>query len=444
MVSTAELYQKYLSCHKIITDTRKITPGGIFFALKGESFNGNDFATQAIAQGCVWAVVDDPSLFDVPQCLPVEDVLSALQSLALFHRKHLSIPVMGITGTNGKTTTKDLIVEVLSQQYRVVATRGNFNNHIGVPLTLLSVAPDTDLVIVEMGANHLGEIASLCAMALPDYGMITNIGKAHLEGFGDFSGVIRAKNELYDFLREHEGHIFVNRGNPLLMRLLKDFPGTLSGYISGTAHELLADDAAAGVVCSGRVCAAHPALEVELNFGDSCLSAQTQLVGSYNLDNILAAACVGAFWHVSAHKIVFALEQYAPTNFRSQWFNTDKNQLLLDYYNANPSSMLASLQNFLSLKPAEGLVVLGDMFELGVDSLSEHRAIIQWLDQHPEMEAWVVGSSFFDAAKGRLRIKSFGTMEETKAYLTEHPLNNRTILLKGSRGMHMEQLMSFL
>ncbi len=448
MISVETLYAAFLKYRKVVTDSRKVVPGSIFFALKGEAFDGNKFALKALEEGCALAVVDDPALFGHERCLPCADVLKTLQGLASFHRERLGIPVLGITGTNGKTTTKELVISVLSRKYRVVGTSGNLNNHIGVPLTLLSVGPDAELAVVEMGANHPGEIAFLCALARPTHGLITNIGRAHLEGFGGFEGVIRTKRELYDFLDASSGMVLVNHCDALLNNLLQGFRGAIRMYDprGGFPDDVQAPkgEDRSRVLCSGAVAGTHPGLEVSLRVGDTECRVVTRLVGAYNLDNILAAVCAGTLWEVPLVEMVRALEAYEPGNQRSQWCHTGKNQLLADYYNANPSSMRAALENFVSLNPPSGVVILGDMFELGEDAEMEHREILRFLSGYPGLEVYLAGSCFEQIGKDYPAFRVFGSTNPLRDYLAAHPLHGRTILLKGSRGMRLEQLVPLL
>ncbi|MFO8002001.1 MAG: UDP-N-acetylmuramoyl-tripeptide--D-alanyl-D-alanine ligase, partial [Marinilabilia sp.] len=331
------LYEVYLESGIISTDTRKLVPGSIFFALKGDRFDGNRFAREALKQGCRLAVVDDAALKGEPGCFVVPDVLEALQQLAGYHRRNLRIPVIGITGSNGKTTTKELITSVLSQKFKVWHTPGNLNNHIGVPLTLLSMKADTEIAVVEMGANHIGEIAALCEIARPDHGLITNVGNAHLEGFGSFEGVRQGKGELYTFLKRTGGEIFINIDNHWLLDMVGDYPWI--GY--GTGNE---------AVVKGSNASAGPLLSFELTTSRvDRMPVNTNLLGLYNLENLLAAASIAHYFGVEEELVREAFENYLPENNRSQFMNTAQNRLLLDAYNANPSSMKAALDHFSTI-----------------------------------------------------------------------------------------------
>jgi len=428
-----DLYQIYTQYPKIITDSRNACPDSIFFALKGERFDGNDFAQRALSLGCNFAVVDRPEIADDRRYILVDDVLSTLQHLASEHRKKLEIPVIAITGTNGKTTTKELIKCVLGTKYEVCTTSGNLNNHIGVPLTILGISPFTQIAIIEMGANHSGEIKTLCEIARPTCGLITNIGKAHLEGFGSLEGVKQAKKELYDYLNEHNGMIFYNEENPILTGMLDHAKTTTIGFGNSGQSD-----------CWGRVVSASPYLHMELHIGEESYPVSTHLAGVYNLENLLAAAAVGYFFTVPAHRIVDALAAYTPQNNRSQVLRTARNQLLLDDYNANPTSMSKSLNNFFEQISNPRMVILGDMFELGDDAPQEHAAIVSLLFPQKDVVRVVVGKHFYEAAKDVHGIRAFREIEELKNWLAVNPPNNMFILVKGSRGMKLEQLTDLL
>jgi len=428
-----DLYQIYTKYPKIITDSRQACPYSMFFALKGEQFDGNDFAAQALASGCNHAVVDTPVVVADDRYILVDDVLSALQDLARVHRKKLNIPVIAITGTNGKTTTKELMRCVLGTKYAVYATTGNLNNHIGVPLTILGISHSIQIAIIEMGANHAGEIKTLCDIAQPTCGLITNIGKAHLEGFGGLEGVKQAKKELYDYLNECKGVIFYHAENPVLAGMLENARAETVGFGSEGQSD-----------CRGRVLSASPYLKVELHIGADSYSVSTRMAGVYNFENLLAAACVGDHFTIPAKQIVPAIETYTPQNNRSQVLRTARNQLLLDYYNANPASMVESLNNFFGQIQGSKMVILGDMFELGEEAPQEHASIVGLLVSHHDVTRVVVGKHFYQSAKDFPEIKSFREMEELKKWLADHPPGDMFILVKGSRGMRMEQLTDLL
>ncbi|MDR3236534.1 MAG: UDP-N-acetylmuramoyl-tripeptide--D-alanyl-D-alanine ligase [Prevotellaceae bacterium] len=415
--------------HPIIcTDSRNITADSIFFALKGDHFDGNRYALQALDAGVAYAVVDDTTLPPHPQLIQVVDTLKALQDLASTHRRKLGIPVIAITGTNGKTTTKELTAQVLSAKFKVGVTSGNLNNHIGVPLTLLRMTAGTQIGVVEMGANHPCEIAALCRIALPDYGLITNVGKAHLQGFGSLEGVCKAKGELYDYLAATSGAIFYNTGNPLLCRMVNERnPPKIHPYGIAENH--------AAVVCpSGD---AHPFLHLTV---EGYPDIRTHLIGNYNTDNVLAALAVGAAFGVSPDAAAAAINHYEPSNNRSQLLHTARHTIIMDAYNANPASMTAAIENFAQLPATGKYAILGDMLELGAESATEHAAIIALLKEKPFTDVLLVGTQFTQAAVGVL-FKSFADIAALRAYLRQHPIASQaTILLKASRGMHLEDI----
>jgi UDP-N-acetylmuramoyl-tripeptide--D-alanyl-D-alanine ligase len=420
------LYSMFLEAGSLATDTRKIDPGCIFLALKGDNFDGNAFAADALAKGARFAVIDDPSFASNDKMLLVDDTLTTLQQLAEHHRKQLTIPVIGITGTNGKTTTKELIHAVLSTKYQALATKGNFNNHIGVPLTLLSIKPTTEIAIVEMGANHEGEIASLCRIARPGFGLITNIGKAHLEGFGSFEGVIRAKSELYAFIRENGGRVFLNADNELLTRL--------AGKITSVTY-----GAKAGTYCHGWPEEAHPYAGVQWNSPNGLHEIKTKLVGGYNFENIMAAICVGQYFGVGLNDIISAISAYKPANNRSQTIETENNHLIMDAYNANPTSMKAAILNFRQVKSLAKMAIIGDMLELGDESPKEHAEVIRLLDESDFETVILVGPRFVSTVIPQ-HFLAFASPAEAKKWLKKYPVKKHTILVKGSRGIHLEEL----
>ncbi len=426
-----EFYTIYLQHPQVSTDSRKTIPGCLFFALKGEKFDGNLFVADALDKGCRYAIVDDPAALRDDRCIRVPDVLVFLQELAACHREHLSIPVVALTGTNGKTTTKELIQSVLKREHRVVATPGNLNNHIGVPLTLLSAAPGTEILVVEMGANHPGEIRLLAEIARPTHGLITNIGKAHLAGFGTLEGVVRAKSELFEFIRESRGHWFLNTDDPLLKQMIGDYPAI--SY--GTDQTAMVRGSE-----SGRGMYLNPTLY--LPDGSSFIT-KTNLTGSYNLCNVLASVAVGHHFGLSRESIRKGIEGYIPQNLRSQWIDTGRNRLFMDAYNANPSSMLQAIRVFHSLDLPGKVLILGDMFELGQEAESEHRAIINLLRDLNFISVYLVGPEFLKIASGS-QMAFFPGMEDLIRELTFHPLKGRTILIKGSRGMQLEKIADYL
>ena len=418
-MNTEQLHQVFLSSSGICTDTRKVEDKNIFFAIKGANFDGNSFAEEALQKGCSFAVIDNFEQKKDDRYIVVKNVLDTLQELARYHREKLNCPVIGITGTNGKTTTKELILAVLSSQFKTIATKGNLNNHIGVPLTLLSTPLDTELLIVEMGANHQGEISQLCKIASPDYGIITNIGKAHLEGFGGYDGVIKAKSELYQYIEKKEGWVFVNEKDELLL--------SLSENINRIAY---------GENCAISSCNPFVTLEYKQHIISS------KMVGKYNYDNIVAACCIGEYFGITSKNYKNSIESYQPTNNRSQVEKTQRgNTLILDAYNANPSSMLASINAFKELEGTKKTVILGDMLELGDDSIKEHQEIIDHLKQSDIFTIYLVGSEF---QKTKHNYLCFNSVKELGHYLEKNALSENSILLKGSRKLQLEKLKAIL
>lgn len=412
----------------VTTDSRMCGEGMIFFALKGENFDGNKYAQDAIDSGCVASVVDTPELKDIEGMFYVEDVLTALQSLAREYRRTFDIPVLGLTGSNGKTTTKELTSAVLSQKFKVHATKGNFNNHIGVPLTLLSAPRDTELLVVEMGANHVGEIADLCAIAEPTCGLITNIGRAHLEGFGGIEGVKKGKGELFDFLRLSQDSIaFVNANHKALLEISE---GLICRYYGSAEH-----------APSSRFIEGGERRLVWAEGGEESEALPVQLEGDYNLDNITTAIAVGLHFNVNRELIGQAISNYTPSNNRSQTTTTGRNTVLLDAYNANPSSMTEALNSFAKNIKGDKLVILGDMRELGEYSHEAHKEIVG-LCERLGLEALYVGEEFYAVTDGGA--KYFATTDDLKRVLEVEVVKGKTVLLKGSRGMRMEQLLPLL
>lgn len=430
MINT--LYSAYLQSHTVTTDSRAITPGCIFFAFRGANFDGNAFTPQALEQGAALCVISDPKYKVDDRCLVVDDVLATLQALAKHHRQQLSIPVIGITGTNGKTTTKELVHAVLSRRYRTSATTGNHNNHLGVPLTLLSIPPKAEIAIIEMGANHPGEIAALCDIAQPGFGLITNVGRAHLEGFGSFEGVISTKTELYRHLSTRKGTAFVNADNEILTSKAAEYGLTTISYGANASAQV-----------SGHLVGSDPYMKFYMEDGDNVYSIQSQLLGNYNFDNAMAAAAVGRYFRVDHWDIKEAIEQYAPANKRSQYKLTQHNALILDCYNANPSSMKVALDNFETLNKPHKVAMLGGMKELGSASQQEHESIAQRL-VNMGIQGVLVGPEFEFAKTMAPSICWFANVDAAIAHYKEHPLNNATILLKGSNGTQMWRLEDIL
>lgn len=425
-MTTEELYHIYLKHPSIQTDTRKLKPGDIFFALKGENFNGNTFAQQALSDGARFAVIDEKKYEIAGKTILVKDVLNALQQLAYYHRLKFSIPVLAITGSNGKTTTKELIHAVLSSTYITYTTEGNLNNQIGIPLTILKIRPDAEIAVIEMGANHQKEIASYCSYTLPTHGIITNCGKAHLEGFGGVEGVKKGKGELYDYLRSHQGTAFVMRDYDYLQDMSQ---GIANIFTYGTAH---AD-------VEGQVVKSETFLELTINKGAKISSVKTQLVGDYNFPNVLAAIAVGKYFKVSDASMKAAIENYFPTNSRSQLLVIGTNTIILDAYNANPSSMKLAIENFAGQSGGNKVLMLGGMAELGEESLAEHRAIIDMIKKSKWKEVVLVGGDFL---KIQHPYTSFTLAAEAKEWLQQQHFENTRILIKGSRSMEMEKVLN--
>ena len=441
MISVEELYELYKKCSGITTDSRQIKDGVMFFALKGETFDGNDFAEEALKAGAKYAVVDrfllEGTAYKGRKCIVVQDSLSMLQKLAAYHRKQFDIPVVGITGTNGKTTTKELVTTVLSQKFNVVATQANFNNHIGVPLTLFQLNEHTELAVVEMGASAPGEIDALTQISQPTCGLITTVGKAHLQGFGSFEGVKKTKGELYDHLRQKGGMIFYNADNPDLCDMIS--------YRTGlrTRRYGVREQGVRILPATGE----SPYLRLEMERDGKPVTIATHLIGDYNADNVMAALAVGTYFEVPFNRMVDAIEAYTPSNSRSQLVKTQRNTLIIDAYNANPSSMKAALNNFAGTDFNHKVLMLGDMLELGVDSAAEHLAVLQQAVATAD-KVFLVGKEFTQAAEQlqgtAAEVRSFPDIESLKEYVTEHPLEGCTILIKGSNGKHMPRVVDAL
>ncbi len=422
------IYSLFIQCDGVSTDSRKCPKDSMFIALKGDNFDGNVFVENAIESGCKFALTSDEQRANNKTIFYVPDTLVALQQLASYHRQQMNATVIAITGTNGKTTTKELTSAVMKAKYGddVINTEGNLNNHIGVPLTLLRVKPHHKYAIVEMGANHPGEIKTLADIALPDYGLITNVGTAHILGFGSFEGVIKTKCELYDNLKKHNGTIFVNGSNHNI------FPKS-----EGANRIIYGVD---GSSLNASVESADPFLKVKFSNG---YSAQTNLIGAYNLENVMAAACVGSHFGVDMPTIVSALENYKPSNNRSQFISTPSNKLIVDAYNANPTSMKAALDNFISLKSdSEKALILGDMLELGKDSEAEHGKIVEMIAASGIKKVMLVGQNFASVAKNGM--STFKNADELIPVLTDNKLNGCLILIKGSNSMKLTKVVEYL
>ena len=425
-MNLSALYQIYLDCQLVTTDSRNCPEGSLFIALKGESFNGNAFAGKALETGCAYAIIDEPeyAVEGDQRYILVDDCLQTLQQVANYHRRQLGTQVIGITGTNGKTTTKELISAVLSQSHNILYTLGNLNNHIGVPSTLLRLKAEHDLAVIEMGANHPGEIKFLSEIVEPDCGIITNVGKAHLEGFGSFEGVIKTKGELYDFLRKKEGStVFIHHDNAYLMNIA----GGLNLIPYGTEDDLYVN---------GRITGNSPYLTFEWKAGKAgeTYQVQTQLIGEYNFPNALAAITIGLFFGVEAAKINEALAGYTPQNNRSQLKKTNDNTLIIDAYNANPTSMMAALQNFRNMEVPHKMLLLGDMRELGAESAAEHQKIADYIKECDFEEVWLVGEQF---AAAEHSFKTYPNVQEVIKELETNKPKGYTILIKGSNGIKL-------
>nr|WKN40102.1 UDP-N-acetylmuramoyl-tripeptide--D-alanyl-D-alanine ligase [Tunicatimonas sp. TK19036] len=428
MKTTAELYEIFHSYPHVSTDTRKIEPDCLFFALKGENFNGNRFATDALEKGAAYAVIDEAEYQTNDRCLLVDDVLTALQQLAHHHRMQLNIPIIGINGTNGKTTTKELLHAVLRQKYRTLATKGNLNNHIGVPLTLLEMTAETEIAIIELGANAIGEIATLCRIAHPTYGLTTNIGKAHMEGFGGLEGAIRGESEQYDYQLKTNGTVFINSQNPILSNMAKRFKQPYFYPASGDYFHC-------------EFISADPYIIYRHENGEE---VQTQLLGAYNFENIAAALCIGKFFEVPAEQANQAVAAYQPSNKRSQIVQRGSNTIILDAYNANPDSMQAAIQNLKAMQAPGKVAILGDMYELGEDSPQEHRSIGEQLAEAGFTQVFLCGKLMKDAADAYPEAHYFPQKADLEAHLQQNPIQQSTILLKASRGIALETLVDLL
>lgn len=421
-----ELYSIFLQHPAVETDTRKLKPGNLFFALKGPNFNGNQFARQALDAGAAYAIIDEPANFTDDRLIYVDDALQTLQDLAKHHRQQFIIPFIAITGSNGKTTTKELLSEVLATTYKTYTTKGNLNNHIGVPLTILSVKKDAEIAVIEMGANHQKEIEGYCQYTMPTHGIITNCGKAHLEGFGGQAGVRKGKGELFDYLRANSGTAFIMNDYDYLremsqgISLVKTY-GTVNATVTGTVNKTT------------------EFLQVDMSGGTGIDKITTNLVGEYNLPNVLAAVAAGKYFNVPDASIKQALEQYVPSNSRSQLVEMGTNKVILDAYNANPTSMKAAIENFAKMDDADKVLLLGGMMELGDESLTEHEAIVQLIEKNKWKAVVLVGGDF---SKVKNPFIYFADSLAAKEWLNEQHFENTKLLVKGSRSMQMEKMIA--
>ncbi|RYJ45462.1 UDP-N-acetylmuramoyl-tripeptide--D-alanyl-D-alanine ligase [Flavobacterium beibuense] len=428
MTTTEELYQYFIKCSSVTTDTRKIEANSLFVALKGDRFDANTFAEEALAKGAAYAVVDNPEYKTNDRILLVDNGLTALQQLANHHRNILGLPIIALTGSNGKTTTKELINAVLSKKYNTTATIGNLNNHIGVPLTLLSFTNETEIGIVEMGANHKKEIEFLCNIAEPNFGYITNFGKAHLEGFGGVEGVIQGKSELYEYLKSHTKTVFVNLDDSIQDEKTKDM----------SRFTFAVDD----YNCDVRIDTVHANPMVTIKYNN--LDIHSNLIGIYNANNINSAITIGTYFKISDKKIKDAIENYIPNNNRSQLIEKNSNSIIMDAYNANPSSMNAALDNLLQLDAKSKIAILGDMFELGTESLDEHKKLVDKMADKHQVETYFIGKDFYANKISSNHLFFFDTFENFKEYLSNIKPIQKTILIKGSRGMALERTLDIL
>ncbi len=423
-----QLYKIYRQYPSVQTDTRKLKTGDLFFALKGPNFNGNQFASAALEAGSAYAVVDDPSLAGTDsRIIVVDDVLTTLQQLAKHHRQQFNIPFIAITGSNGKTTTKELVHAVLTTGYKTYTTQGNLNNHIGIPLTILSVKDDAEMAVIEMGANHLREIASYCEYTLPTHGIITNCGKAHLEGFGSIEGVRKGKGELYDYLRDNGGTAFVMWDYDYLHTMSKGIATVVKYGTINTAE------------IQGAIQQSEPFLTVSISKGAHIPIVKTQLVGAYNLPNVLVAITAGKYFNIPDEKIRTAIEHYTPSNSRSQLIEKDGNKFILDAYNANPTSMRAAIENFANIQANDKVLMLGGMAELGAESLQEHEGIINLIKQHAWKAVVLVGGDFLKLDHPFIKMNN---STEAAVWFKEKQFTDTYFLIKGSRSMQMEKVLS--
>lgn len=460
MITT--LYNAFLECNGVCTDSRACQAGNLFVCLKGENFDGNDYAEKALEMGAKYVLTSRKDLLITDESVNrligestyiyVEDTLVALQQLAAHHRQVLGTPIVGITGTNGKTTTKELVSAVLAKKYNVLYTLGNFNNHIGVPLTLLRLTKQHNMAVIEMGANHPGEIAFLANIVMPDAGLITNVGKAHLAGFGSFEGVKKTKAELYRNLADRGKTVFMDDDNPHLKEMLANIEkdesanrligeSTLRQAQGPETESPIHYGSDATLPVNGKVISCTPFVNISLNIDGQNYTVNSQLIGSYNVSNMLSAACVGHYFGVPAHLIAEALSQYTPQNNRSQLTKTARNTLIIDAYNANPTSMEAALRNFALIESANKAVILGDMFELGDDSAAEHQKVVQQLAQLGITEAYLLGENFGKTQGVGTR---FASTPAFKEWLAENPLSGKTLLIKGSNSMKLTTLVEML
>lgn len=430
-MKTEQLYNLFRESTGVTTDSRTVGKGQIFFALWGDNYNGNKFASEALAKGASWAVIDDP-LFETEKTILVDDCLFELQALAAHFRKELKVPVLAITGTNGKTTTKELLAAIFSKKFKVHFTKGNLNNHIGVPLTILSAPVDTEMMIIEMGASHIGEIRTLCLIAKPDYGIITNIGTSHIEGFGSGDGVIKAKTELYEYLRKVNGIALYNDKDPLLTEKIFKIINRAVPFSDPTGIDLLVEQVPSDLN-----------LKISVTYHHHTYNMDTNLFGNYNLENIKTAIATGLFLEVEINDIVDAVEKYKPANNRSQIKITKSNTLICDSYNANPTSMYLAMKSFSEIKAERKIIILGDMLELGEKSEEEHIKVLNELQSNIIEKVFLVGP-VFKKISSKSGFKAFDNVDELIDFLKHEPVKGNTILIKGSRGIRLEKVYDLL
>lgn len=432
-MNISELHQLFLKSSGVVIDSRKVQKNDFFIALKGENFDANSFAKQALDNGALCVVIDNPKFYLDKRTILVQNSLTTLQELSSFHRKKLGLPIIALTGSNGKTTTKELIKVVLSEKFNVKATEGNLNNHIGVPLTLLSFDETTEIGIVEMGANHQREIDFLCQITQPDLAYITNFGKAHLEGFGGFEGVVKGKSELYEYIEKTNQEdkskiVFVNLDDDIQVEKTKTIPHFSFSFKHKSANVFL------------NILDVNPFVKVSFRNTE----VQSKLIGNYNAFNIAAAIAIGTYYQIEDTKIKNAIESYVPTNNRSQIIQKNSNKIILDAYNANPSSMKAAIENFMDLDEADKIMILGDMFELGDESLQEHKNIVIWIENSLKIKTFFVGEDFYSNQLPSENSRFFKSFDQLKNYFSDKETTNKTILIKGSRGMALERIVDFL
>ncbi len=421
-----ELYDLYKKSYKVVKDTRDDVNNAIYFSLKGENFNGNKYALQALENGANYAVIDEEAYQVDQRMILVEDALTSLQQLATYHRQQLKFPILALTGSNGKTTSKELIHAVLNEQFNCYATKGNFNNHIGVPLSLLSMTPEHNFGVVEMGANHQLEIENLCEIALPDFGYITNFGRVHLEGFGSFEGVVKGKTEMYRHIKKHGKKVFVNEDDPIQMEKSTGMDRILFG-VRGTDYKV-------------TFLGADPFVRIEF-----CgIHIESQLIGSYNFANIAAAVSMGKYFGVQLEKIKRAIEGFVPDNNRSQIINRESNRIILDAYNANPNSMEVAIHNLANLSAVNKVAILGDMFELGKDSAMEHQKIADLAVKSDLDRVYLIGETFAKTKVSNKEVVLLKSFEEFTEHFKGHSLKDTTVLIKASRGMALERVLDYL